>query len=149
MRKYDITSDDELHKLREEMSAELESLSPAERERYWSEQAEPLLKRIRNRRRPAGNRRSIALVRAFAGKLPALRKDNHTTQRHRRCSPMRKYDITSDDELHKLREEMSAELKDLGPAERERYWAKQAESISKRIKNRRACAGPRILRKTG
>lgn len=62
---------------------------------------------------------------------------------------MRKYDITSHEELHKLREEMSAELKDLSPAERERYWAKQAEAISKRIKNRRASAGPRILRKTG
>lgn len=57
MRKYDITSHEELHKLREEMSAELESLDPVQRERYWAEQAKPLLKRIRNRRMSAGTRK--------------------------------------------------------------------------------------------
>ena len=61
---------------------------------------------------------------------------------------MRKYDLTSEEELHKLREEMSAELAALTPAEREDYWAAKARPVLRKVKNRRVHAGSSRLRKT-
>jgi hypothetical protein len=44
---------------------------------------------------------------------------------------------------------MSAELATLTPAERERYWAKKAQPLFRKIKNQRVRATPAKLRKTG
>ena len=54
--KYDITSHEELHKLREELTREYESLPPEERSGFWARKAASSLKRMKARRLKPGGR---------------------------------------------------------------------------------------------
>lgn len=55
-KKYDITSHEELHKLREELTQEYEALPPEERAGFWARKAAPALRKMKTRRLKPGGR---------------------------------------------------------------------------------------------